>query len=284
MSEVKNVEDWTSVVEYSPSGPKHHVLADTDSYRAVLVGIEAGGKIPPHPSTDATYHFLEGTGLMIVDGERYPISAGSTMVVPANAERGMEAETRLAFLGSHGGHGKETSPQHTRSAYNSRRPMWMFGIMALSMLIVMVGLWQIGASPMAMMFSGFGNMGLGVWGTMLLPMLGLLGMFVMMFFMYRTMSGMSRGKGMHDHASMMGKNTNIEAEQTDGEHVTYTIPAISCDGCKETIEKKVRELEGVSSVQVDVDNQQAEIEYEAPATRAGIESYLAEIGYPIVSP
>lgn len=121
MTEVKFLSDWKSIIEYSPDGPKHHVLADTNSYRAVLVGVDAGGKIPPHPSTDATYHFLEGSGWMIVDGERYPVSAGTTIVVPAKAERGIEAETRLAFLGSHGGHGTQAGQQHEREVPNRRR-------------------------------------------------------------------------------------------------------------------------------------------------------------------
>ena len=49
--------------------------------------------------------------------------------------------------------------------------MVMFGLMTIFMLVVMVGLMQIGASPMAMMLSSFGNMGAGIWGAMLVPML-----------------------------------------------------------------------------------------------------------------
>ena len=123
MAEVKNLTDWKSLVEYSPDGPKHHVLADTDSYRAVFVGIEKGGKIPPHPSTDATYHFLEGSGWMVVDDERYPVSPGTTIVVPAMAKRGIEAATRLAFLGSHGGHGKHRNHQKPQEVSKDRRPL-----------------------------------------------------------------------------------------------------------------------------------------------------------------
>ena len=37
---------------------------------------------------------------MIVDGERLAIRPGATVVVPEGAVRGVEAETRLAFLGS----------------------------------------------------------------------------------------------------------------------------------------------------------------------------------------
>ena len=35
---------------------------------------------------------------MFVDGERWPVSPGATIVMPGGTVRGMEAETRLAFL------------------------------------------------------------------------------------------------------------------------------------------------------------------------------------------
>lgn len=281
MTEVQNLADWKSIVEYSPDGPKHHVLVDTKAYRAVLVGVEAGGKIPPHPSTDATYHVLEGSGWMIVEGERFPISTGSTVVVPAQAVRGVEAQTRLAFLGSHGGHGEKTGHQHNREATNNRRPMLMFGLMALSMLVVMAGLWRIGASPMAMMFSGFNGMGIGVWGAMLLPMLGLLGMGVMMVVMYRTLSGSGGGMMQHDHAGMMARQKSSKDAAPGMQMVTYTIPAISCAGCKETIEARVAQVKGVSSVHVDVGSRRAVIGFDEPATKVELERVLSEMGYPV---
>ena len=35
---------------------------------------------------------------MTVDGERLPVSAGATIVMPEGAVRGLEAETQLAFI------------------------------------------------------------------------------------------------------------------------------------------------------------------------------------------
>ncbi len=280
MSEVKNISNWKSIVEFSVDGPRHQVLLDTETYRAVLVGLEAGVNIPPHPSTDATYHFLEGSGWMVVDGTRHPVSAGTTMVVPANAERGIEAETRLAFLGSHGGHGTQAGHQHARVP-NRPRPMLMFGLMTLAMIVVMVGLWQIGASPLAMMLTGFDGMGLGAWGAMLLPMFGLLGMGVIMFVMYRTMASMGGGMMQHDHAAMMAKKDSARESVPSKKQVSYTLPAISCIGCKKTIEESVAKLEGVASVRVDVGTRQALIGYDAPATEEAIENLLAGIGYPV---
>ena len=46
------------------------------------------------------YHFLEGEGLMTVDDEAFAIKPGVTVVVPSGARRGMNAKTRVVFLGS----------------------------------------------------------------------------------------------------------------------------------------------------------------------------------------
>lgn len=289
MTEIRKISNWKEEIKYSADGPQHVVLIDTSSYRAVLVGLEAGNKIPSHPSSNATYHFLEGSGWMIVDGERNPIEAGSTLVVPAGVERGIEAETRLAFLGSHGGHEGEAGHggHSSHSAQKpSRRSLVMFSLMTFFMLLVMVGLMQIFASPMAMMLPSFGNMGTGVWGAMLVPMLGLLGMGVMMFFMYRMMINRTdmAGNGMDPakHMVMMTKRQKDPKKPIDLslETATYTIPAISCGGCKTTIERKVSELEGVSSVDVDVGSKKTVMRYQPPATNEKIELLLEKIGYP----
>jgi len=42
------------------------------------------------------------------------------------------------------------------------------------------------------------------------------------------------------------------------------IPAIGCHHCKTTIERKLGELEGIKSVEVDVDSKTAVIRWEAP--------------------
>ena len=48
------------------------------------------------------YHFLEGDGLMTVGEETFAIKPGVTIVVPAGVKRGMNAKTRVVFLGSKG--------------------------------------------------------------------------------------------------------------------------------------------------------------------------------------
>ncbi len=97
--EQKFYPDWRQAVKYLPEGPQPIVLAETNKMKVVLVGLEPGQALPPHVAPTGVYHFLDGRGWMRVDGQRIAVSAGSTVVVPEGAARGVEAETRLAFLG-----------------------------------------------------------------------------------------------------------------------------------------------------------------------------------------
>lgn len=92
--------DWKKIVVFAADGPQPQKLIETETFRAVLVGLEAGQRIPAHPAPASAYHFLEGSGWMVVDGARFAVGPGATMVVPGGAARGVEAETRLAFLGT----------------------------------------------------------------------------------------------------------------------------------------------------------------------------------------
>lgn len=57
------------------------------------------------------------------------------------------------------------------------------------------------------------------------------------------------------------------------------IPAVDCHHCKMTIERELRELEGLESVTVDVDAKTAVITWSAPLTWDAIKRTLVEIGY-----
>ncbi len=90
--------DWHEQVSFSPRGPQRQVLFDAGNFRVALAGLEAGQHIAVHPDGASVFHFLEGSGWITVEGERLAIKAGATVVMPAGAKRGIEAETRLAFL------------------------------------------------------------------------------------------------------------------------------------------------------------------------------------------
>jgi len=94
--------DTKAKAVFAADGPKPQFLFDTPQFKALVVGLEAGGQIPVHPGEAAMYHFLEGEGLMTVGDEAFEIKPGVTIVVPSSVKRGMNAKTRVVFLGSKG--------------------------------------------------------------------------------------------------------------------------------------------------------------------------------------
>ena len=94
--------DTKAKAVFAADGPKPQFLIDTPNFKALVVGLEAGGQIPAHPGEAAMYHFLEGTGLMTVGDEAFEIKPGVTVIVPSGMKRGMNAKTRVVFLGSKG--------------------------------------------------------------------------------------------------------------------------------------------------------------------------------------
>ena len=90
--------DWRAKVVYSPNGPQPQILAEEGNFKVLLAGLEPGQKILLHPEGVAVYHFLEGSGWMMVDDRRFEIKPGATIITPGGAARGMEATSRLAFI------------------------------------------------------------------------------------------------------------------------------------------------------------------------------------------
>jgi copper chaperone len=268
MKQAQIIPAWKDKIVYSENGPHHQILLEDDTYRAVLVGIEAGQSISPHPGLSAVYHILEGTGWVIIDGDRTPVGPGAMVVVSQGSLRGFEAETRLAFLGSHPAR-KTIAPKPPLNI----RLMLIIG--PLLMLALMVGFMVM---FMMMAPAGIQNMGLAMGGLIVLPVIAMLVIMGIMAFFFRRMMG-GRGSPM-DMMAAHNKAHPAQAQENPVDTQTYHIPGVSCAHCKMTIERKIGKIPGVGSVNVDVNTRQAVIGFGPPTTRAEIETALAEIGYP----
>lgn len=64
------------------------------------------------------------------------------------------------------------------------------------------------------------------------------------------------------------------------ESKTFNIPNISCGHCVMTIKRELSELDGVTSVDGDVDGKTVTVAWNAPTTENSIKALLAEINYP----
>lgn len=63
---------------------------------------------------------------------------------------------------------------------------------------------------------------------------------------------------------------------------TFVVPGIGCDGCVRTIESEVAEVAGVKTVKADLNSKEVTVEWDTPASWAGIKAKLVEIEYPPV--
>jgi quercetin dioxygenase-like cupin family protein len=92
------IQDVRERAGFSSAGPRQQVLLDSDQMKTLVAGVEPGQRIPVHPEGLSVYYFVDGTGWMTVDGERYEVGPGTILVLPDGAARGLEVQTRLIFL------------------------------------------------------------------------------------------------------------------------------------------------------------------------------------------
>ena len=102
--------DWRSTVTFSEDGPGVTLLHESPELKLVLVGLGVGQVLPVHPGPSASFHFLDGEGVMVVGTEEVEVAAGATVVVPTGVSRGVRATSRLVFLGSLGDPASENGP------------------------------------------------------------------------------------------------------------------------------------------------------------------------------
>jgi quercetin dioxygenase-like cupin family protein len=94
--------DTKSKAIFAETGPQPQFLFDTPGFKVLVVGLAAGGQVPAHPDKAAMYHFLEGTGIMTIGEEAFEVKPGTTVIAPDGVKRGINARTRLIFLGTKG--------------------------------------------------------------------------------------------------------------------------------------------------------------------------------------
>ncbi|MCK4987935.1 MAG: heavy-metal-associated domain-containing protein [Desulfobacterales bacterium] len=64
------------------------------------------------------------------------------------------------------------------------------------------------------------------------------------------------------------------------EKKTFSIPGISCGHCVNAIKTELNELDGVSTVEGNIEGKSVEVQWDTPATEDSIKNKLTEINYP----
>lgn len=96
------VADWHSLAHAQDDGPNISLLHESPELRVLLVALAAGQGLPEHPGPATCFHFLDGEGEVVVDGQAVAVAAGATMIVPSGAYRSVRTDSGLVFLGNLG--------------------------------------------------------------------------------------------------------------------------------------------------------------------------------------
>ncbi|MGC9444280.1 MAG: cupin domain-containing protein [Candidatus Methanospirareceae archaeon] len=87
-------------IEYNEDAPVKHDLLKTEWFNAVLVSLEAGQEIPPHPEPYAVlFIVLDGEGTVTVGTERYEVKPKHVIFAPQGSVRGIAPRTRMSLVG-----------------------------------------------------------------------------------------------------------------------------------------------------------------------------------------
>ena len=64
------------------------------------------------------------------------------------------------------------------------------------------------------------------------------------------------------------------------EKKTFSVPNISCGHCVNAIKTELNELDGVATVEGNIEGKSVAVEWDTPATEDSIKNKLIEINYP----
>jgi len=92
--------DLLALYEFSSEGRVKKDLLKTKGFNAVLVCMDAGQEIPPHPEPyEVLFVVIEGEGTITCGNDRYGVRPGSAVYVKKDEGRGIKCEKRMAVVG-----------------------------------------------------------------------------------------------------------------------------------------------------------------------------------------
>lgn len=92
--------DLMSAAEFSASGPVKKDLMKTAGSNLVIVGLEAGQVIPPHPEPYAVvFVVLQGKGVITSGAVEHPVKPHHLVSVKKDENRGIRCDQKMVLLG-----------------------------------------------------------------------------------------------------------------------------------------------------------------------------------------
>jgi len=92
--------DLHRLIEYNKNERVKKDIIKTGWANVVLICLEAGQEIPPHPEPYAVlFQVLDGEGTITTGATRYDVRPGHLVFSPKGGVRGISPRTRLSLLG-----------------------------------------------------------------------------------------------------------------------------------------------------------------------------------------
>jgi quercetin dioxygenase-like cupin family protein len=92
--------DLHTLIEYSRNERVKKDIIKTSWVNVVLICLETGQEIPPHPEPYAVlFHVLDGEGTITIGATRYDVRPGHLIFSPKGGVRGISPRTRMSLLG-----------------------------------------------------------------------------------------------------------------------------------------------------------------------------------------
>lgn len=92
--------DLCLLAEFSASGPVKKDLMKTAGSNIVIVGLETGQVIPPHPEPYAVvFVVLQGEGVITAGTTEHPVKLHHLVSVKKDENRGIRCDKKMVLLG-----------------------------------------------------------------------------------------------------------------------------------------------------------------------------------------
>ena len=99
------IDDVLSLRKFSAEGPVKTDVLRSEKFNVVLVSLETGHEIPPHPEPSAVFFLvLEGEGVFTSSEGSFQLRRGSGIFIERDGIRGIKCLDRMSVLGVQDGH------------------------------------------------------------------------------------------------------------------------------------------------------------------------------------
>ncbi len=100
-----HIKDLKSKGKFSSDKPNKEDILKTENFNIVVVCLEKGQEIKPHPEPYAVFFFiLEGKGIFTSENGEKELSEGDSIFMKSDKIRGIKCIEKLKILGVQDGH------------------------------------------------------------------------------------------------------------------------------------------------------------------------------------